>query len=81
MKEEDTREIKRKFRLGKRICDDLIHDYIHPENSKYEQNIHDTRIDAMGHDFWEGLGYMAGVVENTIKHPITMYNLFGEKRK
>jgi len=60
--------------LGRRIICEQVHDYLHPDNPLYSEKIHETRVDGINPetDFWEGVGYLAGLTENIVKHPITM---------
>ncbi|MCD4759826.1 hypothetical protein K8R33_02980 [archaeon] len=66
------------FKLGRKICNDLIYDYLHKDYPKYLPGIHETRVDGINEfrDFWEGLGYLSAIFTNTIIHPRTMYEIF-----
>jgi len=68
----------RRFKLGRKICNDVFHDYLHPDNRRYDPKIHKTRVDGINEvtDSWEGFGYLSAVVENAIKHPKAMYRIF-----
>ena len=72
----------RRFRLGKRICDEFFHDYLHPENPFQPRNIHLTRLNGINPqtDFWEGLGYITGALENGFKHPMATYKLWFKEK-
>ena len=72
-------EIQR-FKLGRKICNDLMYDYLH--NPKYPPGIHETRIDGINEykDFWEGLGYLSAVFTNIFTHPKAMYEILVLKK-
>jgi len=66
----------RRFNLGRKIYNEAIYDYTHPENPRYNPRIHETRVNGLGETaFWEGLGYLSALFENTFKHPIAMYKM------
>lgn len=73
MLEEEIERIK----LGRKICNDIIYDYLHKDNPRYTLGIHETRIDGINEhtDFWEGIGYLSAIFTNILIHPKAMYEL------
>ncbi|MBR9676380.1 hypothetical protein GOV05_05210 [Candidatus Woesearchaeota archaeon] len=74
----------RRFKLGKKICDEAVQDYISEkrgEPTEYLPQIHETRVDGINikTDQLEGLGYLTGVIINSFKQPRTMYKIFTTK--
>lgn len=70
-----------RFRLGYKICDEMVYDYMNPKNAKHPPEIHETRVSGINEqtNSWEGAGYLAAVTKNCIRHPKTMYELFFQK--
>ena len=67
----------RKFKLGRKIAKECIHDYRYPDKTYYPPQIHQTRIEGIGpQDFLESIGYLTIVLENIITHPKTIYKIF-----
>ena len=64
------------FQHGRKILNEMMRDYMHPEEPLYHPSVHDTRINGFrGIYTWEALGYIFGVVENCFKHPKTVYEI------
>jgi hypothetical protein len=74
-----------KFKSGYKTCDNLVRDYVKScrgQQFSESKGTHMTRIAAMDEtNFWEGLGYMAGVIVNGLKHPRITYRLIVPKDK
>lgn len=81
----ELKDIIERFKLGRKICNEMVHDYMHKDNPYYSPEIHATRVDGINEQtsLWEGAGYLAGLSENIVKHPKAMYKIFvkSEERK
>jgi len=72
----------RRFRLGRKICDDMIYDYLHPKDSRFSEGIHATRVDGINEQksFWEAMGYLSIVTKNLVKHPNALYDIYIKRK-
>tara|TARA_Y100000310_G_C20401361_1_gene677552 strand:+ start:563 stop:796 length:234 start_codon:yes stop_codon:yes gene_type:complete len=68
------------FRLGKKIFDEMIYDYMHQDNPKYTPEIHQTRMNGLNakEDFWIAVGMLSSIAKNTVRHPKSMYEFMIE---
>ncbi len=70
-----TLDVITRFQEGRRIANDQVRDFRDPEHAQLSPYAHETRVEGIRKPS-ESLGYIAGIAENCLKHPRTMYQVF-----
>ena len=66
-----------RFRLGKRIIDDIMHDRLNPQNRRHSEEVHMTRLSGLQSQSLcslECIGFLAGIAWNFVKYPREIRN-------